>query len=75
MIPTPQSTSSPTKLSKTTERLTHKTLLASGYDGFDMEKVADDFLNYILSVASGGKTNTEKQEIRDMAIFKDGVTL
>ena len=44
-------------------------------NGFDMEKVADDFLNYILSVASGEKTNTEKQEIRDMAIFKDGVTL
>ncbi len=44
-------------------------------NGFDMEKTADEFFGYILSVASGEVTNTEKQGIRDIAIFKDGVTL
>ena len=44
-------------------------------NGFDMEKTAENFFDYIISVASGEKTNTEKQNIRDIAIFKDGVTL
>ena len=44
-------------------------------NGFDMKKTADEFFDYILSVASGKETNTEKQDIRDIAIFKDGVTL
>ncbi len=44
-------------------------------DNWDMEKVAEEFFSYIISVASGKETNTEKHGIRDMAIFKDGVTL
>ena len=44
-------------------------------NGFDMETTAENFFDYIISVASGEKTNTEKQNIRDIAIFKDGVTL
>ena len=44
-------------------------------NGFDMEKTAESFFDCIISVASGEKTNTEKQNIRDIAIFKDGVTL
>ena len=44
-------------------------------NGFAMEQTADSFFDYILRVASGEQTSTEKQGIRDMAIFKDGVTL
>ncbi len=44
-------------------------------NGFDMENTAEKFFDYILSVAGGEKTATEKQNIRDIAIFKDGVTL
>lgn len=44
-------------------------------NGFDIEKTTDEFFSYILSVAGGQKTCTEKQDIRDIAIFKDGVTL
>jgi len=44
-------------------------------NGFDMKKTADEFLKYVLSVASGEQTQTEKHNIRDIAIFKDGVTL
>ena len=44
-------------------------------NNFDMKKTSEEFFSYILSVASGEETNTEKQGIRDIAIFKDGVTL
>lgn len=44
-------------------------------NGFDMEATAEKFFDCILSVAGGEKTATEKQDIRDIAIFKDGVTL
>ena len=44
-------------------------------NGFDVKATAESFFDYIISVASGEKTNTEKQNIRDIAIFKDGVTL
>ncbi len=44
-------------------------------DGKDMSALCDEFFDYILSVASGKETNTEKHGIRDIAIFKDGVTL
>ena len=44
-------------------------------NGFDMDKTSDEFLDYIISVASGKETSTEMQGIRDIAIFKDGVTL
>ena len=42
---------------------------------FDMKTTSESFFDYIISVASGEKTATEKQDIRDIAIFKDGVTL
>ncbi|MBQ6902440.1 MAG: UxaA family hydrolase, partial [Oscillospiraceae bacterium] len=44
-------------------------------NGFDMKATSESFFDYIISVASGEKTATEKQDIRDIAIFKDGVTL
>ncbi|MBQ4316119.1 MAG: altronate dehydratase [Oscillospiraceae bacterium] len=44
-------------------------------NGFDMKATAEEFFSYILAVAGGEKTATEKQDIRDIAIFKDGVTL
>jgi len=44
-------------------------------NGFDMKTTSESFFDYIISVASGEKTATEKQDIRDIAIFKDGVTL
>ncbi len=34
-----------------------------------------DLLNYIIKVASGEKTNNEKNGYREIAIFKNGVTL
>lgn len=40
-----------------------------------MEEVTDEFLNYIISVASGVETNNEKNDFREISIFKDGVTL
>lgn len=41
-------------------------------DGMDL---ADELVNYILSVAGGEKTNNEKNGYREISIFKDGVTL
>ncbi len=40
-----------------------------------MEKVADDFTDYIIKVASGQPTNNEKTNFREISIFKTGVTL
>ncbi len=40
-----------------------------------MEEVTDEFLDYILEVASGKETNNEKYDYREISIFKDGVTL
>jgi len=40
-----------------------------------MKDLSDDFLDYILKVASGEKTLNEKNDYREIAIFKDGVTL
>ncbi|MEG0353774.1 MAG: altronate dehydratase family protein [Cellulosilyticaceae bacterium] len=45
-------------------------------EGKDMNVVADEFFEYILKLASGEvHTRTEEQGIRDLAIFKNGVTL
>ena len=43
--------------------------------GADMQSTANAFFDFVLSVASGAQTKTEQQNIRDIAIFKDGVTL
>lgn len=37
--------------------------------------VCDDFINYIIQVASGKKVNNETKGYREIAIFKTGVTL
>ena len=37
--------------------------------------LSDEFLDYIIKVASGEKTNNEKNGYREISIFKDGVTL
>ncbi|MGL6173669.1 MAG: altronate dehydratase, partial [Cellulosilyticaceae bacterium] len=45
-------------------------------EGKDMNELADEFYEYILDLASGKvQTRTEEQGIRDIAIFKNGVTL
>ncbi len=44
-------------------------------EGETLDKLGMDFFEYILKVASGEKTNNEKNDYRDIAIFKDGVTL
>lgn len=38
------------------------------------DEVAKDFINYIVAVASGEKTNNEKSGLHGLAIFKIGVT-
>ena len=40
-----------------------------------MASVAPRFIDYVLSVASGQPVNNEKHGIREIAIFKQGVTL
>ncbi|MGG4469466.1 altronate dehydratase family protein [Paenibacillus alvei] len=39
------------------------------------EAVLEEFINYIIDVASGMQVNHEKNNFREIAIFKDGVTL
>ena len=43
--------------------------------GFDKTKISAGLLEYIKSVANGELTNNEKHGCREIAIFKDGVTL
>ncbi len=43
--------------------------------GKSMETLTDEFYDFVLSVASGKKTKSERMDKRDLAIFKDGVTL
>lgn len=40
-----------------------------------MEEVLEDFISYIIDVASGRQTRNEENEVRELAIFKTGVTL
>jgi altronate hydrolase len=40
-----------------------------------MDTVAPRFIDYVLSVASGELVNNEKNGYRELAIFKQGVTL
>ncbi len=42
---------------------------------FDKPQIADKLTEYIKSVANGELTNNEKHGCREIAIFKDGVTL
>ncbi len=43
--------------------------------GASMEETAEEFFARILSIASGEKTRSELYDYREIAIFKDGVTL
>lgn len=43
--------------------------------GKDMKEVRDEFINKILSVASGEQARNEKNGYREISIFKNGVTL
>lgn len=43
--------------------------------GKDMEELRDEFLEYILRVASGEKVKAEKMGFAEIAIWKDGVTM
>lgn len=39
-----------------------------------MDELADEFIQFIIDVASGKKTNNEKYNVHGIAIFKTGVT-
>ncbi len=43
--------------------------------GVTMDELSEKFLDYIIEVASGTQTRNEKNDCREIAIFKDGVTL
>ena len=43
--------------------------------GEPMDSVAERFTDYVLAVASGEAVNNEKHNYREIAIFKQGVTL
>lgn len=43
--------------------------------GESIDKLSDSLLNFIINVASGEKTLNEINNYREIAIFKDGVTL
>ena len=44
--------------------------------GVELSEMADDFYTYVMDVTSGRKLcHTERQGLRDIAIFKDGVTM
>ena len=44
-------------------------------EGEPMEKVASRFIDFVLAAASGQLVNNERSGIREIAIFKTGVTL
>lgn len=44
-------------------------------EGEPMEQVNRRFIDFVIGVANGEKTNNEKSGYRDIAIFKNGVTL
>lgn len=44
-------------------------------DGVDEDAVLEEFIQYIIAVASGEQLNHERMNFKEMAIFKTGVTL
>ncbi|SKC84409.1 UxaA family hydrolase [Maledivibacter halophilus] len=44
-------------------------------EGMSMDEVLKDFVEYIIRVANGAFVNNEKNDFREIAIFKTGVTL
>jgi len=44
-------------------------------DGADMQETTETFFRMLLEIASGKQTRSEEHDFREIAIFKDGVTL
>jgi len=44
-------------------------------EGVSMDDLTDEFLDYIISVASGKETTNERNGYREISIFKDGIVL
>ena len=44
-------------------------------DGAGMDETTETFFRQILDIASGKRTKSEEHDFREIAIFKDGVTL
>ena len=45
-------------------------------EGKPMDVLVDEFMDYIVALASGEvQTNNEKYGFKEIAIFKDGVTM
>lgn len=44
-------------------------------EGMSMDALLEDFVDTIVEIASGRLTNNEKNDFRELAIFKSGVTL
>ena len=44
-------------------------------DGVLPDEVLNNFIDYIIQVASGELVNNEKNDFREISIFKTGVTL
>lgn len=40
-----------------------------------MADILEQFIAYVIEVASGRKTRNEQNDVRELAIFKTGVTL
>ena len=40
-----------------------------------MKELCEEFIRFVIDVASGCPTNNEKNGYREIAIFKSGVTL
>ena len=40
-----------------------------------MQELTNEFIEYIIRVINGEKTNNEKNHFQEIAIFKSGVTL
>lgn len=43
--------------------------------GENLTNITDEFIDYVVGVCSGELTNNEKNDFREIAIFKSGVTL
>ena len=44
-------------------------------EDISMEDLTEEFIEYIIEVVNGEKTNNEKNGFQEIAIFKSGVTL
>jgi altronate hydrolase len=44
-------------------------------DGLTMEDMLENFIDKVVNIINGAKTNNEKSDFREIAIFKSGITL